>query len=189
MKTISAALTTALDAAHVQSILFVQADFDSGTQRYCTAGATVAWNGQNWLGTGGLISIDPIKESTSVESVGLRVTMSGVPSSMVSLALSETIQGRAITIWVDAMDASGVPIASPPQIYAGRMDTMVIDESADTATITVTIESEMAALMKAAVRRYTDADQQKAYPGDLIFNYIPQMVEKVLPFPSKEAQR
>lgn len=189
MRSLSAGMQTALDAAHVQTLLFVQADFSSGTQRYCTAGASITWDSQTWLGTGGLVNIDPIREASGVEAVGLRLTMSGVPSALISLALGETIQGRALTIWAAVLDASNAVVSSPVQVFAGRMDTMTIEESGDTATITVTVESEMVGLMSAAVRRYTDADQQKAYPGDKVFQYVPQMVEKLLPFPSKEAQQ
>ena len=189
MRTISTAMRNALDAAHVASALFVQCEFASGTQHYCTAGASIAWNGSTWLGTGGLVTIAPIRETTAIESTGISLTMSGVPTAMVSLALAETVQGRALTIWAAAMDSSSQPIGSPIQVYAGRMDTMTIEESGDTATITLTVESEMAALMGSAVRRYSDADQQKVYPGDLGFQYVAQMTEKLLPFPSKEAQR
>ena len=189
MRTISTAMRNALDAAHVASALFIQCDFASGTQFYTTAGASVSWNGSTWLGTGGLIAIDPIRETAGVEAVGLRLTLSGVPPAMVSLALAEHVQGRAITIWAAAMDLLSQPVGSPVQVYAGRMDTMTIEESGETATVSLTVESEMAALMRSSVRRYTDADQQKQFPGDLIFNYVPQMTEKVLPFPSREAQQ
>lgn len=189
MRTLSAGMQTALDAAHVQTLLFVQVDFTSGTQYYCSAGASIVWNGQTWLGTGGLVGIDPIRESSGVEAVGLRLTMSGVPSALISLALGETIQGRTLTIWAAALDSSNAVIASPLQVFAGRVDTMTIEESGDTANVTVTVESEMVGLMSAAVRRYTNEDQQKVYAGDKVFEYVPQMVEKVLPFPSREAQQ
>lgn len=185
-------MQTALDAAHAAVVLFVQADFDAGdggTQYYCTAGASITWNSQTWLGTGGLVGIDPIRETAAVESVGLRITLSAVPSALLSLALGSHVQGRALTIWAGALDASNALITSPVQVYAGRIDTMTIEDGESTATITTTVESEMAALMAAAVRRFTDADQQKVYPGDKAFEYVPQMVEKVLPFPSREAQQ
>lgn len=189
MRSISTAMRNALDATHVASALFVQCNFDSGTQFYWTGGASIAWNGNTWLGTGSLVSLEPIRETGAVEAVGLQVTMSGVPSALVSLALSEQVQGRTITIWLAAMDSVGQPVGSPIQVFAGRMDAMSIDESNDAATITLTVESEIASLMSAAVRRYTDADQQAQYAGDKFFAYVPQMVEKLLPFPSREAQQ
>lgn len=192
MRTLSAGMQTAVDAAHAQVVLFVKADFDAGdggTQYYCTAGASIAWNGFTWLGTGGLVSVEPLRETAAIESVGLRMTLSGVPSSLLSLALGSHVQGRLLTVWMGALDSSNALISSPLQVYAGRIDTLTIEDGEQTATITATVESEMAALMSAAVRRYTNEDQQRAYPGDKVFEYVPQMVEKVLPFPSREAQQ
>lgn len=196
MKSLTAPQQAALEAGHVVPLLFVEVAFTSGTQRYCTAGATIAralFNptavSEDWLGTGGLVNIEAIRETTNVESTGLRMTLSGIPSAMISLALGEDVQGRPISVWLGVMDSAGALIGTPVLEWQGRIDTLTIAETDDTATITATAESRMASLMKAAPRRYTDADQQNLYPGDLIFNYVPQMKEKVLPFPSKEAQK
>jgi hypothetical protein len=190
VKSISVGQQSALDAAHAVPVVFAQLDFASdNVQRYCTAGATIAWSGYNWLGTGGLVNIEPIRETGAIESVGLRLTMSGVPSTLVSLALQGEFQGRPITLWLAMLDADGALIGDPVTEYAGRLDTMTIVDGEDSATISVTVESEMASLMGASIRRYTDADHQKDYSGDLIFQYVAQMKEKALPFPSGDALR
>ncbi|MEN9806090.1 MAG: hypothetical protein RL756_598 [Pseudomonadota bacterium] len=190
MKSLSIAQQSALDASHVVPVVFAQIDFASGNvQRYCTAGASIAWNGYTWLGTGGLVNIEPIRETGSIESVGLRLTMSGVPSTLVSLALQGEFQGRPVTLWLALLDANGALIGTPITEYAGRLDTMTIVDGADSATISVTVESEMASLMGASVRRHTDADHQKDYPGDKIFAFVAQMKERALPFPSGDALR
>jgi hypothetical protein len=197
VKSLTAGQQAALDAAHVVPVAFAELNFASDNiQRYCTAGASIPWQMFNpagpsidWLGTGGLVSIEPIRETGAIESVGLRLTMSGVPSNLISLALHGEFQGRAITFWLGLLDASGVLIDTPIVEYAGRLDTMTIVEGDETATISVTVESEMASLMAAAVRRMNDADQQKDHPGDLFFQYVAQMKEKSIPFPSGDALR
>jgi hypothetical protein len=190
VKSISAGQQTALDAAHVVPVVFAQIDFAAlDVQRYCTAGATIAWNSYNWLGTGGMVGIEPVRETGAIESVGLRLTMSGVPSNLISLALTGEFQGRAITFWLGLLDAAGALIGDPIVEYTGRLDTMTIVEGEQTATISVTVESEMASLMSAAARRFNDADQQKEYSGDKFFQYVAQMREKVLAFPTAEAAR
>lgn len=196
MKSITAAQQAALDAGHVIAVLFVEVDFASGKKRYCTAGATIPYTtfsptagSEDWLGTGNLVGIEPIRETGNVESTGLRLTISGIPSAMVSLALQEDVQSRRISMWFGVMNPNGTLIDTPVLEWQGRIDTLSIAESQDTATIVTTAESRMAALMRAAPRRYNDADQQKLYLGDKIFNYTAQMREKVLPFPSKEAQK
>jgi len=190
VKSISVGQQSALDSSHVTPVYFVQISFaDDDVQYYCTAGASIAWNGYTWLGTGGLVAIEPIRETGAIEAVGLRLTMSGVPTGLISLALQGEIQGRAITFYLGLLDTAGALIGTPVTEYVGRLDTMTIVEGEQDATIIVTVESEMASLMSPAIRRYTDADQQKQYLGDKIFQYVAQMREKALPFPSLEAQR
>ena len=190
MKSISVGQQSALDSAHVVPVYFVRIDFaDDDVQYYCTAGATIAWNSYNWLGTGGLVNIEPIRETGAIEAVGLRLTMSGVPTGLISLALQGEIQGRPITFYLGLLDTAGALIGTPVTEYVGRLDTMTIVEGEQEATISVTVESEMVALMSPAIRRYSNADQQKQYSGDRVFEFVAQMREKALPFPTLEAQR
>lgn len=190
MKPVSAAFQNALDAQHVTPVILAKLDFAAlDVQRYCTAAVTIAWDNQTWLGTGGMVSIEPIRETGSVESVGIRITLSGVPNNLISLALQGQFQGRPATFYLALLNDQGVVIDTPILEYGGRLDTMTIVEGEETSTITVTVESEMAALMSSAARRFDDNDQQKQHPGDKFFNYVAQMKEKILPFPSKEAQR
>ena len=56
---------------------------------------------------------------------------------------------------------------------------MDIDVGA-TATITVNAESRLADWDRPRVRRYNHEDQQIDYPGDMGFEFVPQMATKEL---------
>jgi hypothetical protein len=188
MKSISVGQQAALEAAHVVPVGFFEVDWAStGVQRYCTAGADIVWNTHTWQGRGQIVDISPIRETEAVEAVGYRLTLSGVPSSFVSGALQEPVQGRRLTMWLGLLDAAGALIGTPIGEFEGRMDTMPILDG-ETATITLNVESEMASLMGAAVRRYTDEDQRKVYPTDGFFRFVPTMTERLIVFPSAQAQ-
>lgn len=168
----------AVTAGHVPYLFFVELDFSTPV-RFCTAGYDVDWNGATWTGAGVLGSIEPIQEQAGTEAIGVRLTLSGVPSDLIAITLAEQYQGRSCQIWFAPL-REDLRLAVPPvRLFAGRMDTMDT-EVGDTATISVSAESRMVSWDKPRVRRYNNEDQQSRYPGDRGLEYVAQMVEKQL---------
>jgi len=189
MKSISLAQQDAMSAAVVRPVAFVEVDWLSGTQRYCTAGAPMSWSGQDWMALGNLVAISEIEETEAVAATGIALTLSGVPTSLLSLALSEHIQGRPLRIWVAPTNENYALIGEPVLEYVGRCDVLTHDLTEDgVASLTLSVESRMASLLGAAVRRYTDEDQKAEFPGDDFFRFVPQMAERLIVFPSAQAQ-
>lgn len=58
------------------------------------------------------------------------------------------------------------------------MDTMNIEESADTCTIQLTVENKLITLERAKVARYTSAYQKSLYPDDKGLDFIEDMQDK-----------
>lgn len=177
-RAIDASSVAAVTAGHVPYLYFVQLDF-SQPLRVCSAGYNVDWNGSTWLGIGMLGSIEPIQEQASLEAIGVRLTLAGVPSEFIAITLGEQYQGKPCQIWFVPLRDDLQLAAQPVRIFAGRMDTMGT-EVGDTATITLSAESRMVSWDKARVRRYNNEDQQSRYPGDRGFEFVAQMVEKQL---------
>ena len=194
MKSIDAAVTTILPGEFAAMVAFVQINFTSGTQYYCTAGHTLPWNGQNWVGLGALSSISPIKETEAIESTGLKLSLVGfntsVAPNLIALSLGEAVQGRQMQMWIGFLDATNYQLVATPHLeFRGRLDTLSIEEDGEEAHISVAVESRLAYLLRAAPRRYTDEDQRSRYPNDRFFEYIAQMKERVVVFPSREFQQ
>ena len=80
-------------------------------------------------------------------------------------------------IWLALLAEDGALIGDPVQILSGRMDTLSWSEG-ETAAVSMTVENQLVDLDRARVRRYTDADQQAEYAGDLGFQYVASLVEK-----------
>jgi len=189
MKTISVAQQTALDAGVARPVAFVEIDWTSGVQRYCTAGASIAWDEETWTAVGTLVEFGEVEETEDAVSTGVTMTLSGVPSSLLSLALSEHIQGRAVRMWLAPMDEAYALIGTPVLEYSARCDVLIHEHTEEgVASLTLTTESRMAALLGAATRRYTDEDQQAQYAGDDFFKFVPAMNERLIVFPSAQAQ-
>ena len=189
-------------------VVLIEAQFDSGTVRLWNGYGDLSWDSETWLGGGELLGIEPIEETTGIEAKGVVVSLSGIPSGLLSIALQEDYQGRPAIIRVgslytvvatdataptvdlnfagaqyifpDVSAAEGDMVASPLQVFRGRMDTMPIAENGQTATITVNVESRLMRLKTALTRRYTHEDQQRDYPGDLFFAFVTGLQNKTL---------
>lgn len=175
---IDATTVDAVKAGHVPYLFFAQLDF-STPLRVCSAAYDVVWNGYTWIGVGTLGNLEPIEEQASLEAIGIRLTLTGVPTDLVAVSLAEQYQGRPIQVWFTPLREDLQIMATPVRMFSGRMDTMDT-EVGDTATITVAAESRMVSWDKPRVRRYNNEDQQSRYPGDRGFEYVAQMVEKQL---------
>jgi len=171
-RTLDADILTELPKANIQVALLVALDFESGFVRVWSGIGTLSFESQTFNGVGHLGSIAPIQESgAAVRANAITLQLSGIPSSLLSVALGSHYQGRNAKIWLGFFTTAWV-LLDCAILFAGRMDTMQIDEGPETSTITLTAESHLADLKRPRVRRYTNEDQQQLYPGDLGFQYV-----------------
>ncbi len=172
-RTISASLSTALQADRVYPLLLVEALFDSGALRLWNGDGALTALGETWTGTGLMLGISPIEETAEIRATGVNISLSGIPSAIVSIALAEDYQGRVARVYVGAFDAStGAVITDPILAFQGSIDTMPISEGGDTATIVVAVESRLIQLEKASLRRYTAQDQKVEFPLDTGLDHV-----------------
>jgi hypothetical protein len=190
VKTIDSAIQTVLESSYVPLVIFIEIDFVSGIQRYTTCGHDLTWNAHTWKGLGGIVSMDSIRESSSLEAIGFKLSLSGVPNAMISLALQEKTQGRACRVYIGCFDSdNGVLIGTPFADYSGRLDTLEINRGNVESVISVNVESRMADFARPANGRFTDAYHQSKYPGDGFFKHVAKFAEADLIFFSKEQQQ
>ncbi len=175
----SSAVSTALAQASVTLTMFVDLDFASGSLYFAFAPYSFQWNGRTYIGLGNIGSIDIIEEGDDMQMYGTALTLSGVNAALLAIALAEPFQGRPMTIRIAPLDQQHRVISDPVVIFSGRMDTMDMDLG-ETASIRLTAESRLTDWDKAPNWRFNHEDQQLRSPGDLFFEYTPQMVEKQL---------
>lgn len=192
MKILTTAQDNAARAAHVPIVILLELGFASGTVRFCNAGYNMVIAGQTWTGVGGISEIGEIEETTDLQANGLRVSVSGIPSSMIAIALNEYAQGRPATFYTCLLDDNFQAIGSPIVEWQGRIDTLVPIDPAkpgDPAQIAITLENREADFARARVRRFNHEDQISEYPDDLGLQFGEQMTEKEIVWPGKEYRR
>ena len=94
-------------------VLFMEGSFyatgspDEEMLRLWTGLGEIAWSGRSWTGAGKLIRLSPLEESSEIKAVGFSVELSGLPSSLLSLALDNSRQGRAGKVWLGLIGREG----------------------------------------------------------------------------------
>lgn len=182
---LESALLTALGQTVLRPAVLVSIDATTGTQRFWSGMGTLNWPASpavEWIGLGNLGGISGIGETRDVRAEGIKLTLSGIPSANVSLALEEAEPGRDIKVYLAMFTDAGVLITDPYQAFSGMTDAINLVESGETATIEVSAESDLVRLQRANESRYTHDDQQFRFPGDLGFEFIEQLQEFQIQF-------
>lgn len=169
---LTAGMITEIDATELSPIFLIKGEFDSGDLNFWTGYGEITWNSDIYTGSGTLLNINEVSETQELVANGVDLSLNGIPSSLVSLALSEDYQGRPLSIWFGALDSNGAVVSDPTLVFKGKMDIMVIDDNADDAIITVSCESDLIGLRDSKERRYTDEDQKSEYPNDRGFEFV-----------------
>ena len=179
MRAITTGARNAINAENAVTILMAELDFASGFVRVHTGVGDIAYAGNTYVGVGNLGGVERINESSELQASGVRLTLSGVPNDLVSVALSENYQGRAARLWIGLLNEQHTLIADPIGPFGYRMDSMS-GEIGQMSTLVLTAEDIFADWDRPRVRRYSDADQKAEYPADRGFEHTAQMVEKTL---------
>lgn len=162
-------------AASLRPFMAVKFEFESGPVRYWGGIGDLAIFGETYLGTGTLLRLEPAVETDDLRAEGARYVLTGVDPAIVSIALQETYTGRPATLFIGGLGSDGKAIADPTEISSGRMDIMNISVDGETATVELTVESELAAFERAPNRRYTPEDQKIDFPNDKGLDFIPKL--------------
>jgi hypothetical protein len=163
----------------IAPIFLVAIDTAGGWFRMWTGYGTLNWNGYNWLGAGLLGSISPIEETSNVEAKGIVFGLSGVPSEVVAIALSEIKQNKRAEVYFAALDTDNLNFVGEPYLtFVGYTDIPIIDDDAKDISISLSAENRLIDLGRSRTRRFTPEDQKKDYPNDKGFDFVAGLVDK-----------
>jgi hypothetical protein len=165
---IATVIANALDDDVIEPFFAVDLGFDSGTLRLWTGIGTRAINGEDYIGAGNFLQISDMQETSEIQAAGATLTLSGIPSELLSLALTEPYQQRPARIYFGLVGSE----ADMAEVFTARMDQMTIEEGPETCIIQLTVENVLVDLERPRVLRYTNNDQQSRFPGDRGFEFV-----------------
>lgn len=200
-RTLSDGILSVLTAESIQPFFAVQLFFDTQSLYFWTGLGDITVGEITYTGTGQLLQISELEETAEISAKGASITLSGIPSNLLSLALSEPYQGRECKILFGAIDANRVYLIDEAgdyvlaedssridlstgdtsdivEVFSGYMDQMNIDEGPETSTIALSVESKLIDLERPRVRRYTDQSQQSRFPNDIGFQFVEDLQDK-----------
>lgn len=195
---ISAAIQNSLEDDVVYPFFAIEMLFDTAPIRLWTGYGTLVFEGTEYLGTGILLDVSAIEETTEISARGATISLSGMNSEVISLALQSAYQGRVCNIhfgmfsrgsllqednfYILLEDGSRIDLESQDtgltQIFSGYMDEMNIDEGPDTGAIELKVENKLVDLERARTRRYTSGYQKSVYPNDLGLDFVESLQDK-----------
>ena len=182
MRSLTPAGAAALTGAVVCIAVLIEMDLTEPLNLN-TSSLDLVIGGTTYYGLRGLGIVDDVKES-SAEMPQVRFTLSAVDPTMISLALQEPVQGKAVRIKMALFDATTGAQIDVRLRYAGYLDVMPISDGKDSASISVTSESAILDLLRPANSYYNDTDQQTLHPGDLSMQYVNDQVDQKIVWPS-----
>ena len=177
-------------------------DGDNVLRMWTGVGTLVLTDGTEWFGTGNLLGISSVEETAEMAVKGATLTLSGIPSEVLSLALSEPYQGRVCNLYFGTLsdgaivqedgayilmqDGSKILVETGETgfnvIFSGYMDQMNIEDSAETCTIELKVENKLIDLERARVARYTSGYQKSIYPNDRGLNFVESLQDRKTPW-------
>jgi hypothetical protein len=177
-RSLPAALSTELNATELKPFYAIELNFDSGGLYFWTGYGEISASNQTWIGSGTVLSISTSSETTDLAANGINITMTGLDTSLVALALLENYRGRSAKLYIGALDSNNQPVSDLYQVFAGRMDIMTIQEDGSTATISITIENVLIDLERPRSRKYTNEEQLARYSGDNSLENVAKLADK-----------
>lgn len=199
---LSTALSGSLEDNVVYPFFAIDLEFDSpNTLRLWTGYGTLVYEGVSYFGTGELLGISSVEETVEMAAKGATLTLSGVPSEVISLALQEPYQGRVCKInfgmfatdnllqedatsYILLQDGAKIALESQQtsltEVFTGYMNQMNIEEGPDTSTIQLTVENKLVDLERPRVARYTSAYQKDKFNGDLGLDFVESLQDQKL---------
>lgn len=176
---------TASQSDTIAPVLFLDLGFDAATVRIHSTVGDIIWGGNTYTGVGRFGNVTAAEEDSELTRTPLTLTLSGIPTDLLSAVAQEYYQGRTATLYLGYLDTTSFALVDDPFIlYRGRMDKASFEQG-ETLTVTLTVESRFAAWDRPLIRRYNNADQQSRYPGDKGLEYVEQSTEKQIAWGTK----
>lgn len=202
MRNLTPEMIAEFSGSSVSPVLLAELYFDSGTLRLWTGYGNLVWGDNTYTGIGTLIGISAVQETQDIQARGIVVTLNGIPSTIISLALSERSRGRYFKLYLASVDSSRYVatesspgrvmledgsgyvllenqlLDTPYRFFSGLMDVMEFTDSGETADMRLSVENILITGQRAKISRYTAEDQRKRFPNDKGLEFINQLQDK-----------
>lgn len=202
MRSIDSSLAAEFAAGSVQPAFLLEYYFDSGMIGMWTGYGDLVVNSITYSGIGNLINISTLEETEDLQARGIVISLNGISTSLISLALSEKLRGRPFRMYLTTVDTSShialeddtgailleddsgyislenIVIQTPYRIFSGLMDVLEFSDNGETADLRLSVENILITGQRNKIGRYTLEDQRRSYSSDMGLEFINQLQDK-----------
>tara|TARA_X000000368_G_C22967970_1_gene684106 strand:- start:545 stop:1105 length:561 start_codon:yes stop_codon:yes gene_type:complete len=179
VKTLSTNNSNVLNDDVLRPVYFLKLEFPSGTTYLNSSDRNITFDSQSYLGAGTIGTMSDIEETSELQANGVKLTLTGIPSTYISIALTTEFQGSNATAYLGFLNSSYALVDDPFIVFVGKVDTMAISLS-DYATIELDIENRLIDWERPRISRFTNEEQQNLYSGDKGLEFVDSVAEKEL---------
>lgn len=172
MRDLTSGMVTQISADNITPILLTKLENPEGDLFLWNGFRDIDWQGDTYIGAGGVGTISPIKETLDMEATGVEFTLNGLIDEHIALALSATYKNEFSHVWFGAFDEANAIVVDPVKLHKGRMDVMTIEEGGENSILRISSENLLVILKQASLRKWTDQDQKTDYPDDRGLEFV-----------------
>ena len=149
-----------LEAGVIIPALLLRVEFSASTLRLWNGIGDLVFNSETYLGNGWFQGFGAIKEEGEIRPTGMDISLTGIPQSLISLILSQSVQNKKGTLYLGFLNSSGAIIQDPAVMYEGSLDVPQLSENDSGPQIRITIENKLLDLDRPRDFRWTHEGQK-----------------------------
>ena len=115
-----------LENDHQIIFLAVKAQFDTETLHLWSGDTDLTFDSDTYTGVGSLLQMSNIEDTLELKSTGISITLAGMDTTVLNLALSEDYQNRLITVFIGYLSGGTDHVQGTMTLFKGRMTSMII---------------------------------------------------------------
>ena len=155
-------------------------EFHFSTSVYYTdAPQDISYSANNYIASSHILNIQAIQETSDVRVGSVRIKLSGVEQTFVSLLLGGGYIGKQVRILRAFLNSSNAIIGVPVLIYDGRMDTHEIRDSKTSSEVDLSVTSHWSDFEKKAGRVTNTNSQKLFFSSDKGFDFSANVVKDI----------
>lgn len=137
----------------------------------------ITFDGKTFDGVGSLGGVSAISEQADGTASGLSLSLSGIDPDFTQYLIEQPYRGAQVDLYIGTLNEGFSEVASWKRLSRWRLNAVSVVEDESGLQVNVECEGAFIDQARARVRRFTNEEQQRRYPGDKFFEYMAAMQE------------
>jgi hypothetical protein len=169
-------LAAEIEAPSLRPFLALHVDLPDPVHAF-TGKGTIHFDDQDWTGVEGVATVALLGESTDGSAVGVTATLNRIPAEFRDDIQDQAVRGGLVEFILGCFSTDYQTLIGRRRLWKGRLQTYDVDDGGTELSVTIGAESRAIDQRRPAIKRFTDDYQQRMFPGDRAFEYLPKMAE------------